>query len=89
MRIGILIVAYRLDNSISLQLMAGIVGDCLTGTYYRPERLTRAVNRGFNSNTLRDLLDCIPLLMRRRRWFLYGGTPAHASHIFRDALAEI
>ena len=74
---------------INVLIKAGIVGDCLVDSYVLPAYLMGAVYRDFISNTLPDLLEDVPLLIRRSMWFMHDGAPAHFTHIFRYAPADV
>ena len=68
----------------------GIVGDCLVGPYFLAARLTGAVYRDYNQNTLPDLLhEDVPLQIGQNMWFMHDGAPAHFSLIVRHALTGI
>lgn len=70
----------------SLNIWIGILGDNLLGPVVLPNRLTGAGYLNFLQNTLRDLLDDIPLNQRQQMWFQHDGAPAHFSIVVREHL---
>ena len=61
----------------SVNAWAGIICNQIIGLYIQPERLNGNVYRMFLEEALPDLLDDIPLCIRRTMWFQHDGTPAH------------
>ena len=56
------------------------------GPVILPGTLTGAAYLQFLQTTLPDLLDSVPLAVRRNLWFQHGGAPAHFSV---DARAQL
>lgn len=82
-------VTFRSDqHKFAINIWAGIVGDHLIGPYLLPPRLTGAVYQQFLQNVLPDLLDDVPLIIRRNMWFQHDGAPAHFSMLARQYLTE-
>jgi hypothetical protein len=71
---------HRVDTSINV--WAGIVGDCLVGPNVLPHRLTGNHYR----DELPELLEDVPLAVRARMWYMHDGAPAHFSRAVRDVL---
>lgn len=76
-------------QDFTINVWAGIVGDCLVGTYDPLTRLKVAVYREFISDTFPDMLEDVLLLIRSHMWFMHDGYPARFSLIFRYAVAYI
>lgn len=71
-----------------VNVWAGIVGDHLIGPYILPDRLTGEVYLRFLQGALNDLLEDVPLLLRRRMWFMQDGAPAHFTREVREHLSQ-
>lgn len=65
------------QEKFSLNVWAGIVGDRLVGPFILPPRLNGIEYLQFLNNTLDELLEDVPLAVRRDMWFLHDGAPAH------------
>ena len=74
------------QHRFSVNVWAGIVGDNLIGPYLMPSPLTGAVYREFLQEVLPQLLENIPLNIRRRIWFQHDSAPAHYFRGARQAL---
>ena len=57
------------QHRFSVNVWAGIVGDNLIGPYLMPSPFTGAVYREFLQEVLPQLLENVPLNIRRRMWF--------------------
>lgn len=79
---------FRFQHRFSVNVWAGIVGDCLIGPYLMPSPLNGQRYGTFLRETLPLLLQDVPLDVRRRMWFQHDGAPAHSSRIARQYLNE-
>jgi hypothetical protein len=57
---------------------AGIIGNRLIGPHVLPPHLNGEGYLIFLQNELSDLLDDVPLQVRRDMWYLHDGAPAHS-----------
>jgi len=77
----------RHQNTFSINVWAGIVGDRVIGPVRLPERLTGPTYREFlerlKRGILPDVLDDVPLQLRVGIWFMHDGAPPHFSRIAR------
>lgn len=73
----------------SLNVWAGLVNGQLIGPFVLPHRLTGNDYLHFLENSLPELLEDVPLNVRRNMWFLHDGAPAHFSHLVREHLNNI
>lgn len=76
----------RFQYQFSLNVWVGIVGDFLIGPVILPGTLTAEVYRNFLDDRLPELLEDIPLAMRKVMWFMHDGAPAHFSRVARESL---
>jgi hypothetical protein len=65
-----------------------IIGDHLIGPYLLPLRLTGDIYLTFLKETLPELLEVVPLEVRREMWFQHDGAPAHFTNVVRQYLDE-
>jgi hypothetical protein len=63
----------------SMNVWAGIIGNCVAGSYLLPDRLNGPAYCVFLQEVLPALLDDVPLTVRRDMWFQHDGAPAHFS----------
>ena len=56
---------------------AGILGDRMIGPHIFPGHLTGEAYSAFLDLTLPQLLEDVPLNIRRRMWYQHDGAPAH------------
>lgn len=56
-----------------------IIGSHLLGPVILPPRLNGAAYLQFLQNTLPELIDDVPLAVRRNMWFQHDGAPPHFS----------
>lgn len=80
------IVQFRHQHQFSVNVWAGIVGDCLVGPFVFPERLNGVIYRNFLENELPILLEDVPLNIRNHLWFMHDGAPPHFSRLARNYL---
>lgn len=73
------------QERFSVNVWAGILGDCLIGPYLLPERLTGGNYLIFLDQVLPQLLaDAhVPVGSRRQMWFQHDGAPAHYTNDVR------
>ncbi|GBN55522.1 hypothetical protein AVEN_39201-1 [Araneus ventricosus] len=69
-----------------VNILAGILGDCVGRPYIFPGRLTGATYRIFLQQVPLNLLQAVPLLIQRNMWFIHGGSSAHFSRTVRHFL---
>jgi hypothetical protein len=67
------------QQRFSINVWCGIVHDPLIDPYVLPSRLTGPVYRDFLEQSLPELLENVPLHVRRRMWLMHDGAPAHFS----------
>lgn len=78
----------RHQHQFSLNVWAGIVGNELIGPFFLPPRLNQQNYLNFLTNELPGLLEDVPLVLRRRMWFMHDGAPAHFALNVRQFLNE-
>ena len=61
----------------SVNVWAGIVHNQLIGPYILPSPLTGNVYKTFLKDVLSELLEDVPLNIRRMMWYQHDGVPAH------------
>jgi hypothetical protein len=76
----------RHQHQFSVNVWAGIVGDCLVGPYVLPHLLTSNHYRDFLLHDLPKLLEYVPMAVRARMWYMHVGSPAHFSRAVLDVL---
>lgn len=76
----------RHQHTFSVNVWAGIVEDNLIGPYFLPHRLDGNSYYHFITNVLPELLEDLPLMLRRRMWFMHDGAPPHFALIVREFL---
>ncbi|KAE8740147.1 hypothetical protein FOCC_FOCC014345, partial [Frankliniella occidentalis] len=62
------------------------VGDQVIGPYFWPDNVTAEEYGNLLNYELPDMLDEVPLEIRRRMWFMQDGHPAHTSLLARGLL---
>jgi hypothetical protein len=84
----ILMVYSILDTSrrSSINVSAGIVGDCSIGLHVLSHRLRGNHCRDFLLYALPYLLEDVPLAVRAPMWYMHDGALAHFSCAVRDVL---
>jgi hypothetical protein len=76
------------QQQFSVNVRAGIVGDCLVGPHVLPHRLTGNHYRDFLSYDLPKPLEGVPLAVRARMCYIHVGDPAYFSRAVRDVLSN-
>lgn len=76
------------QQEFSINIWCGIIGDFIIGPYELPTRLNGNQYLQFLQNSLRDLLDDIPLNLRQNMWFMHDGAPPHYPLAVRNYLDE-
>jgi hypothetical protein len=71
------------QQRFSINVWAGIIGNRLIGLHVLPPHLN------LNLNELSDLLDDVPLQIRRDMWYLHDGAPAHSARGVKNWLDAI
>ena len=65
------------QHRFSVNVWAGIVGNTLVGPYLMPSPFTGHSYMMFLQNVLFQLLEDVPLAIRRGMWYQHDGAPAH------------
>lgn len=60
-----------------INVWAGIIGDRIIGPYLLPQILDGPAYTVFLRNVLEELLDDVPLVVRRQMWYQHDGAPPH------------
>ncbi|KAL1488367.1 hypothetical protein ABEB36_014844 [Hypothenemus hampei] len=79
---------HNFQERFSINVWAGIVNGLLIGPYIMPDRLDGRTYLQFLNNELYDLLEDVPLEIRRNMWYLHDGAPCHYARIVREWLNE-
>lgn len=74
------------QNEFRINVWTGIIGNFVIGPVILPIRLNGASYLDFLENTLPDLLEHLPLALRRDMWFLHDGAPPHFTLNVRNHL---
>lgn len=74
------------QQKFSVNVWAGIISDHLIGPYIMPPRLNAGSYLVFLKETLPELLEDVPLEVRRRMWLQHDGAPAHFGRVVRNHL---
>lgn len=77
------------QQRFSINMWAGILGDRLVGPFILPQRLNGDNYANFLSQHLPELLENIPLNIRREMWFQHDGAPPHYSLLARQVLNDL
>jgi hypothetical protein len=78
----------RHQQQFSVNVWAGIVGDCLVDPHVLPHQLTGHHYRDFLIHDLPKLLGDVPLAVRARKWYMHDSAPAHFRPAVRDVLND-
>jgi hypothetical protein len=76
----------RDHQQLSINVWAGIVGDCLVGPHVLPHLLIRNHYRDFLLHDLLKLLENVLLVVRARMLYTHDGVSAHFSRVVRNVL---
>lgn len=74
------------QQRFGINVWIGVVGNNLVGPVELPGRLNGENYLNFLRNVLPNLLEEVPLNIRRNLWFMHDGCPAHFSLIVREFL---
>jgi hypothetical protein len=77
------------QQRFSIKVWCGIVHDLLIGPYILPARLIRPVYGDVLEQSLPELLEDVPLHVRRRMWFMHDGAQAYFSMYAREYLNAV
>ena len=77
---------YEHQHRYCINVWAGIAGDRLIGSHILSATLTGDIHAAFRQWTLLQLLETLPLEVRRRLRFQQDGVPAHFSRAARQVL---
>jgi hypothetical protein len=75
--------------NFKVNVWAGVIDDFLLGPVFLPPNLNGESFLLFLRNTLPDLLDDVPLEIRRNIWFQMDGAPPHFARAVRNHLNEV
>ncbi|GFX02091.1 DUF4817 domain-containing protein [Trichonephila clavipes] len=75
-----------MQQRLTVNVWAGIVGDSLLGPYTLPPRLDSHKYLVFLQEVLPELLTDVPAPIRRRMWFQQDGAPSHYARHVREHL---
>jgi hypothetical protein len=78
----------RHQRQFSINVWAGIFGDCLVGPHILPHGLTGNHYRDSLLHEPPKQLEDVPLGVRARMWYMYDGASAHFSRAVRDVLSN-
>ena len=78
----------KFQHKFGINVWAGIVDGRLIGPYLLPPRLTGPIYKIFLEEVLPELLEEVPMRVRRLMWLQHDGAPAHFSLAVRDYLNE-
>lgn len=78
----------RYQTKFSVNVWVGILGNYLIGPYILPNRLNSPIYHAFLRDILPELMEDIPLEVRRNMWFQHDGAPPHFSNNVRDFLND-
>lgn len=78
----------KFQRKFTINVWAGIVGDCLIGPVELPARLGGLQYLEFLREVLPQLLEDVPLNIRRIMWYMHDGAPPHFSLPVRQFLNE-
>ena len=78
--------SHSFQRRFVINIWSGIVHDHLIGLYLLPTRLDGDSCFVFLQEVLPELLNHVPLHIRRRLWFQNDGVPAHYSEDARNTL---
>lgn len=76
------------QNRWSINVWGGILGTQIIGPYFFNGTLTGQIFYDFLDNNLNELLEDVPLIIRRNMWLQLDGAPAHYSLMVRELLDE-
>lgn len=76
------------QHEFRVNVWAGIIDNFIVGPVILPNRLNGDHYLDHLQNTLPDLLDDIPLGLRRNMWFMHDGAPPHFTLAVRNHLHE-
>ena len=83
-----LAVPRHFQREFSINVWIGIIDRYLIGPVIMPNRLNGDNYLDFLQNTLPDLLEDLPLQLRREHWFMHDGAPPHFSVHVRNFLNQ-
>lgn len=83
-----LVVEAHRQNRWSVNVWGGIIGTQIIGPYFINGTLTGQTYYNFLNNEFLELLEDVPLIVRRNMWLQQDGAPAHYSAIVRELLNQ-
>jgi hypothetical protein len=87
---SVCVIAYRIlcrhQQQVSINVWAGIAGECLVGLHVLPHQLTGSRCRDFLLHRLQTLLEDVPQAVRAGMWYMQDCALAHFSPAVRDVL---
>jgi hypothetical protein len=79
-------ILWRHQQQFSINVWAGIVGECLVGPHVLPHQLAGNHYQDFLLHDLPMLLEDVSLAVRARMWYKHDGALAHFSRAVRNVL---
>lgn len=76
------------QHQFKINVWAGIIDDCIIGPAIIPNNLNGEVYLNFLRETLPELLENLPLLVRRDMWYMQDGAPPHFALAVRQHLHQ-
>lgn len=76
------------QHEFKINVWAGIINNFIIGPVILPHRLNGETYLDHLQNTLPDLLDDLPLVLRRDMWFMHDGAPPHFTLNVRNHLNQ-
>ena len=83
------IVSHHQHQFQPINIWAGIIGNCLVGSFVLPERLNGQLYLEFLKDAFVDLIEDLPLETRRDMYFMHDGAPPHFSVSVREHLNNV
>lgn len=83
------VVSHHQHQFQSINIWAGIIGNFLIGPFVLPPRLNGELYLEFLQNNLLDLIEHLPLAIRRNMYFMHDGAPPHFSVAVRNHLNNV
>ncbi|GJQ80004.1 hypothetical protein Trydic_g9477 [Trypoxylus dichotomus] len=81
--------APNIQQQFSVNVWAGILNGTLIGPFILPTQLTSTQYLHFLENNLPELLEDVPLNVRRDMWFLHEGAAPHFAREVRQYLRDV
>lgn len=76
------------QHRFSVNVWAGIIGNCLLGPYFIEGRLDSVTYLNILNSVVNDMLDDVPLIYHRNLFYQHDGAPAHYQRQVREYLND-